>query len=95
MKNILVYGHYVVKTMQSNTTQSAHDIICLKLKGGTQLLKKSYSMEELRDLESKLVLITGSKAENRAEVDHFLDVRKCILLHIWYSFYILFFFSDT
>ena len=87
MKNILVYGHYVVKTMQSNT-QSAHDIICLKLKGGTQLPKKSYSMEELRDLESKLVLIAGSKAENRAEVDHFLDVRKCaydacILLHIW------------
>ena len=71
------------------TTKSAHDIICLIMNGGSQLLKKSYSMEDLSELESKLVLITGSKAENRIEVDQFLNVRicvynACILLNICY-----------
>ena len=54
---------------------SIHDIIHLKLEErDKQLPKKNYSLDELRDLESKLVLITGSKAENRAEVEQFLDV---------------------
>ena len=55
---------------------SVHDVIRLTLvpQTGIKLLKAHYSLDELRDLESKLVLITGSKAENRAAVEHFLDV---------------------
>ena len=33
-----------------------------------------YTLDELKDLESKLVLITGSKDEKREKVDGFLDV---------------------
>ncbi len=38
------------------------------------LSKSRYSLDELRDLESKLVLITGTKAEHRHQVDQYLDV---------------------
>ena len=54
--------------------QSYHEVIRLMLKGTKRLTKEKYNLEELRDLESKLVLITGSKAENRAEVETFVDV---------------------
>ena len=33
-----------------------------------------YNLDGLKDLESKLVLITGSKDERRKTVDEFLDV---------------------
>ena len=76
MRNILKYGCYEIGTSdQSKPEQSIHDLISLKLiSRDKQLTKTSYNLDELRDLESKLVLITGSKAENRIEVDHYLDV---------------------
>ena len=78
MRNILKYGHFEVgTTSQSKPVQSIHDLISLKLILGDtskQLSKTFYNLDELRDLESKLVLITGSKAENRTEVDHYLNV---------------------
>ena len=44
-----------------------------------------YTLDELKDLESKLVLITGSKDEKRQKVDGFLDVSdycyNCDMLH--------------
>lgn len=76
MRNILKYGCYQVgNVVQSKQVHSVHDLISLKLNiRDKQLSKTSYNLDELRDLESKLVLITGSKAENRTEVDHYLDV---------------------
>ncbi len=76
MDNILAYGHYRVGVATRQTVRSIHDIIHLKLDDcQKQLPKTRYSLDELRDLESKLVLITGSKAENRMRVDQFLNVR--------------------
>jgi len=36
--------------------------------------KRSYSFNDLRDLESKLVLIRGRSTKGGAEIDRFLDV---------------------
>ncbi len=76
MRNILRYGIYHIGvTNQSKLAQSIHDVISIKLiPKDKPLTKTTYNLDELRDLESKLVLITGSKAENRTEVDHYLNV---------------------
>ena len=78
MRNILKYGCYEIRKQPDDKfklRQSIHDLISLKLvSGDKQLTKTSYNLDELRDLESKLVLITGSNAENRMEVDHYLNV---------------------
>ena len=79
MNNIFKYGCYSVGTGKSQICQNFHEVIHLMMKEkDKRLAKKSYNLEELRDLESKLVLITGSKAENRAQVDLFLDVISLI-----------------
>ena len=76
MRNILKYGRYQVGvTIQSKPVHTIHDLISLKLIVKDKKLSKiSYNLDDLRDLESKLVLITGSKAENRTQVDHYLNV---------------------
>ena len=75
MRNILKYGHYRVGSNSTQTVQSIHDMIHLNLEStGKQLPQTNFSLDDLRDLESKLVLITGSKSENRKEVDQFLNV---------------------
>ena len=82
MNNILMYGHYRVGFKSMQVVHSIHDMIHLKLENtGKQLPKNNFSLDDLRDLESKLVLITGSKAENRKEVDQFLNVSNR-----WYTF---------
>ena len=77
MRNILRYGIYQVGVAsQSKLPQNIHDVIFVKLNPPKEklLTKTFYNLDELRDLESKLVLITGSKAANRTEVDHYLNV---------------------
>ena len=75
MKNILTYGRYRVGSKSTQTVHSIHDMIHLKLENTEkQLTQNNFSLDDLRDLESKLVLITGTKAENRKEVDQFLNV---------------------
>ena len=76
MENIINCGYYTVGGRRDMAMTSIHDVIQLTLvpHTGKKLLKTSYDLDELRDLESKLVLITGSKAENKATVDQFLDV---------------------
>ena len=77
MNNILKNGCYFIGSSRPEVQQSSSEIISLKLKERdkeSRILKKKYSLEELHDLESKLVLITGSKAEYRKEVDYFLGV---------------------
>lgn len=44
-----------------------------------RLPKLKYTLDELRDLESKLVLITSNNAENRKEVDLFLKVSHFVI----------------
>ena len=77
MRSILRYGHYDIG-FSAESAQSTSDLISLTLHPPNDLekppCKLKYNLEELRDLQSKLVLITGSKADNRTEVDHFLNV---------------------
>ena len=73
MRNILKYGCYQIGT--TKPVHTIHDLISLKLTvKDRNFHKTSYNLEELRDLESKLVLTTGSNAEIRTEVDHFFNV---------------------
>ena len=75
MEHILKYGCYRIGSTSGHAVQSIHDVINLVLEGTDRKLPKMrYSLDDLRDLESKLVLITGSKAENRKAVDKFLNV---------------------
>ena len=88
MRNILKYGRYQVGvTIQSKPVHTIHDLISLKLVGlDKKVPKTSYNLDDLRDLESKLVLITGSKAESRTEVDHYLNVRVISIDFVFISF---------
>ncbi|XP_064403130.1 E3 ubiquitin-protein ligase RNF213-like isoform X2 [Halichondria panicea] len=71
MSNILKYGTYRVGFKKN--AQTVHDLISVTL-SRQKVVKWKYSLDELRDLESKLVLICGNKAENRAEVDDYLNL---------------------
>ena len=82
MNNIINYGCYKVGSRKLQIFQSREEIVHVTLyERDKRLHKKAYTLEDLKDLESKLILITGSKAENRTEVDYFLDVRSCFMLH--------------
>lgn len=74
MNNIFKYGCYFIGSTRPRICQSYHEVIRLSMKKTKHLTKRNITLEELRDLESKLVLITGSKAEYRAKVDTFIDV---------------------
>lgn len=54
-------------------------------KKSEEQLKTSYSLEELRDLESKLVLIAGNRPEHRQEVDFFVNVRIKVTVKCFYE----------
>jgi len=47
----------------------------------SKAVKSEYSLDDLRDLESKLVLITGKESAVRNETDKFLNV--CEFLISW------------
>ena len=80
MNNILKYGVYRIGSNSSSVVKKLQDIITLRLNTSDRKITKChYSFVELQDLESKLVLITGSKAKNRNEVDLFLDVSFIII----------------
>ena len=77
MMNILKYGTYTVSFREDyqSAACSVHSLIDVTLTQEYQKLAKAkYTLDELRDLESKLVLICGNKAETKAEVDHYLIV---------------------
>ena len=75
MNNILKHGVFKVGLERARFDADLPDIVCVDLKTTDRRIgKRHYRFSELQDLESKLVLITGSKARNRKEVDLFLDV---------------------
>ena len=75
MNNIFQFGCYFVGSEKAHICHNYSEVIVLKLKKAKAITKTEYKLEELRDLESKLVLITGSKAKCRDSVDIFIDVR--------------------
>ena len=78
MDAILEYGCYSIGIKEPVICKSQNEIISLALKMSKEKadkhLKTSYNLEDLQDLESKLVLITGRNAGNRDMVDMFVDV---------------------
>ena len=74
-------GNYFIGVRRDVAIDSIHDVIHLTLtpQHRKKPLKMSYTLNELRELKSKL-LLTGSRKENRAAVDQFLDVRACVYL---------------
>eukprot|EP00731_Ephydatia_muelleri_P024237 Em0016g508a len=75
MRNILQYGRFTIESHQG--CNDIHDVVHVDL-DDKKLAKKNFTLDELRDLESKLVLITGSKTEQRTQVDLFLDTLHSI-----------------
>ena len=79
LNNIQKYGCYTISS-GDKSFQAIHDVIEMKLKEQEKRLPKhKYTLDELRDLESKLVLITSNNAENRKEVDLFLKVSHFVI----------------
>ena len=66
MNNINKYGCYTVGSNDEASCSSLSKLICLNLqrchKPGAQ---QKYTMDELRDLESKLVLIIGKESDEK------------------------------
>ena len=78
MYNIKRYGCYTVGSSSEVTHSKASEVIKMDLKQEHKsLAQHKYSMDELRDLESKLVLITGRKSDEKNDVDNFLKVSHC------------------
>ena len=75
MRNILKFGRFNIGKATGPSSFTIHSLVHMKLiSKDKDLSKKMYTLDELRDLESKLVLICGDKADARTEVDHFLNV---------------------
>ena len=66
LRSIQEHGYYVVKLPSRNNSA---DIIKLYIEQGTKFM----TLEDLMDLESKLILIQR-KADNREELELFFDV---------------------
>lgn len=76
MNNITNYGSYTVGRSHAKGFQlKPLELIHMYLEERDKTLaQKKYSLDELKDLESKLVLITGKESKERDNVDHFLKV---------------------
>ena len=81
LENIQLYGLYSVG-VQANGYQcqriqlDIRDVIHLSIAtDDVSLVKMEYNLDELRDLESRLILVTSCDAKDRKNVDLFLHVR--------------------
>ena len=73
MEDINHYGAYTICCEGKRLLQSIEGTISLKIMR-VKAAKKVYTFNDLRDLESKLVLIRGRSTKGGAEIDRFLDV---------------------
>ena len=80
MNNINKYGVYEIGSSKKGILVSRSEGIQLRLRESRtkRIHKLHYNLDELRDLESKLVLITGRETKERMQVDLFLDVSYII-----------------
>ena len=75
MRNIKDYGFYTIGSHSGDIHSKLSELIQMDLVACDKPLAQSkYSLDELRDLESKLVLITGKESTERNDVDHFFNV---------------------
>ena len=77
MRNIKRYGSYRIGSGRRGIHTSLTQVIQLTLTEREKRLPKNiYSLDDLSDLESKLVLITGQQSAEGEEVQQFLQVSK-------------------
>ncbi len=75
MKNIKTYGCYTIGSQSLVVHTSLKEVVQLDLeRRDKQLTQLKYTLDDLRDLESKLVLITSQDSEESGEVDLFMKV---------------------
>ena len=77
LKSINELGVYEIGSSRSKQVVSKDDAVCLRLRkpeDGTTLPIRRYSIDALKDLESKLVLITGANSKEKEAVQLFLNV---------------------
>ena len=80
MNNINRYGSYTIGSGRKNIHTSRSQVIRLTLSGSEKRLPKvNYSLDDLSDLESKLVLITGRESSEIKDVEMFLQVGVFII----------------
>ena len=73
VKDINQWGEYIISSTGEMPLLFIGDAIKLKIHR-LNAVKQEYSLNDLRDLESKLVLITGKHAAGKVETDKFLNV---------------------
>lgn len=77
VEDINKFGVYTISCEEGKILQRIDKAIQLKILK-VIAAKKLYSFDDLRDLESKLVLIRGRSTKGGAEIDRFLNVRLMI-----------------
>ena len=78
VEDINKYGAYTISCEGKKLLQSIESAVSLKITR-VNAAKKMYSFNDLRDLESKLVLIRGRSPEGVAEIDRFLNVSISVM----------------
>ena len=71
MDNCIMYGEYRIGERRSTLLYEISEAVVLNMEADH---KRKYTLDQLRDLESKLVLITGSTDPRREKVEGFLNV---------------------
>ena len=66
-------GEYIISSTEEIPLLFIGDAIKLKIHR-FNAVKQEYSLDDLRDLESKLVLITGKHTAEKAKTENFLNV---------------------
>lgn len=75
MKNVKAFGCYTIGSESVTAHSCLKDVIQLELSTSTKdLAQWKYTLDDLRDLESKLVLITSQDSQESSEVDLFIKV---------------------
>ena len=73
VRDINKWGEYKITSTKETPLLFIGDAIKLKI-NREKAVKEEYSFDDLRDLESKLVLITGKYTDGKVEIDKFLNV---------------------
>ena len=85
-ETINLQGVYCVGCPNGDTSTSTtmeqltpKKVIQLRMPPGDNGHSKSYSLNDLKDLQSKLMLIAAEASEGKDEIDRFSDVSFCLL----------------
>ena len=82
MRNINRDGCYTIGSREKTIHTSPSQLIKMNVREREKVLPKYiYTLDDLSDLESKLVLITGRESTEREEVEQFLLVRFIVYTH--------------